>query len=74
MVRIFIWFIITLNYNKEGINMISRIWHGWTTPANADAYETLLKNEIFVGIGNHKITVTKEYNFFAGNWKTKLSS
>jgi len=30
--------------------MISRIWHGWTTPANADAYENLLKEEIFVGI------------------------
>jgi len=30
--------------------MISRIWHGWTTPANADAYERLLKREIFAGI------------------------
>jgi hypothetical protein len=27
--------------------MIIRIWHGWTTPANADTYETLLKTEIF---------------------------
>lgn len=30
--------------------MISRVWHGWTTPENADAYETLLKTEIFPGI------------------------
>lgn len=30
--------------------MFSRIWHGWTIPSNADAYETLLKEEIFVGI------------------------
>ncbi len=30
--------------------MISRIWHGWTTPQNAEAYESLLKNEIFPGI------------------------
>jgi heme-degrading monooxygenase HmoA len=30
--------------------MIARIWHGWTTLANADVYEALLKNEIFVGI------------------------
>jgi heme-degrading monooxygenase HmoA len=30
--------------------MISRIWHGWTTSANADAYEALLKNEIFLNI------------------------
>ena len=29
---------------------ISRIWHGWTTPENADAYEALLKDEIFRGI------------------------
>ncbi len=35
--------------------MIGRIWHGWTTPANADAYEALLKSEIFVGIGERKI-------------------
>ncbi len=35
--------------------MISRIWHGWTTPANADAYEALLKDEIFVGIANREI-------------------
>jgi heme-degrading monooxygenase HmoA len=35
--------------------MISRVWHGWTTPANADAYETLLKSEIFTGIKKRKI-------------------
>lgn len=35
--------------------MISRIWHGWTSPANADAYESLLKEEIFVGIGRRAI-------------------
>jgi heme-degrading monooxygenase HmoA len=35
--------------------MISRIWHGWTTPGNADIYEALLKEEIFVGIQNRNI-------------------
>lgn len=30
--------------------MICRVWHGWTTPANADAYEELLRHEIFEGI------------------------
>ena len=35
--------------------MISRIWHGWTTPDNADKYEALLKEEIFVGILNRHI-------------------
>jgi antibiotic biosynthesis monooxygenase (ABM) superfamily enzyme len=35
--------------------VISRIWHGWTTPQNADAYEALLRREIFVGIENRHI-------------------
>jgi heme-degrading monooxygenase HmoA len=35
--------------------MIGRIWHGWTTPGNADKYEALLKEEIFVGIQNRNI-------------------
>jgi len=35
--------------------MIARIWHGYTAPANADAYEALLKEEIFVGISNRHI-------------------
>lgn len=30
--------------------MIKRIWHGYTTPENADVYENLLKTEIFPGI------------------------
>lgn len=36
--------------------MISRIWHGWTTPANADAYEALLRTEIFEGIEKRSIS------------------
>ena len=35
--------------------MISRIWHGWTTHQNANKYESLLKEEIFVGIENRHI-------------------
>ncbi len=35
--------------------MISRIWHGWTVPRYADTYETLLKDEIFVGIESRSI-------------------
>ncbi len=30
--------------------MIARIWHGWTAPENADAYEQLLKTRILPGI------------------------
>lgn len=35
--------------------MIGRIWHGWTTPENADKYERLLKEEIFPGIAAKKV-------------------
>ena len=36
--------------------MISRIWHGWPTPANADAYEALLRSEIFPWIENRHLS------------------
>ncbi len=35
--------------------MISRIWHGWTTLENANAYERLLRSEIFEGIAARTI-------------------
>jgi antibiotic biosynthesis monooxygenase (ABM) superfamily enzyme len=35
--------------------MITRIWHGWTTPANAPVYENLLLSEIFTGISSRNI-------------------
>jgi heme-degrading monooxygenase HmoA len=35
--------------------MISRIWHGYTSPSNADAYEALLRNEIITGIEDRAI-------------------
>ena len=35
--------------------MICRIWHGYTTVNNADTYENLLKEEIFVGIKDRNI-------------------
>jgi hypothetical protein len=37
------------------VRMISRIWHGWTTPQNADACESLLRQEIFRGIVGRRI-------------------
>jgi hypothetical protein len=30
--------------------MIKRIWHGWTSQSNADAYERLLMDDIFPSI------------------------
>jgi hypothetical protein len=35
--------------------VIVRIWHGWTSSADADAYETLLREEIFGGIAARAI-------------------
>lgn len=34
---------------------ICRIWRGWTTRDNADAYEALLRDEIFPGIMARKV-------------------
>ena len=35
--------------------MIARVWHGWTTHQNAEAYENLLRSEIFHGIAERGI-------------------
>jgi heme-degrading monooxygenase HmoA len=46
-----------LYFSDKGqeINMINRIWHGWTTIGNADKYEALLKEEIFADIQDRHI-------------------
>lgn len=36
--------------------MIFRIWHGWTSPENADVYENLLKREIFPAIASKNVS------------------
>ena len=33
--------------------MIARVWHGWTRPENADAYQNLLRTKVLPGI--HRI-------------------
>jgi hypothetical protein len=40
--------------------MISRIWHGYTTPGNADTYEALLRDEILSGIEARSIAGFRE--------------
>jgi antibiotic biosynthesis monooxygenase (ABM) superfamily enzyme len=35
--------------------MIARIWHGYTSIANADAYEKLLKQEVFISIEEKQV-------------------
>jgi heme-degrading monooxygenase HmoA len=45
---------------KEVKKMIFRIWHGWTTPENADTYESLLKKEIFPAIASQNVSGYRE--------------
>jgi heme-degrading monooxygenase HmoA len=35
--------------------MICRVWHGWTASENADAYEALLRSEVFHAIAGRGI-------------------
>ncbi|MDP9121459.1 MAG: antibiotic biosynthesis monooxygenase [Acidobacteriota bacterium] len=44
--------------------MISRIWHGWTTAGNADAYESLFKREILLHIKGREIEGFREIQLF----------
>ena len=44
--------------------MIGRIWHGWTKPENADKYEQLLREEIFLAIGAKKVAGYKGIQLF----------
>ena len=52
--------------------MTSRVWHGWTVPANADAYESLLKSEIFVGIQNRQISGYRGIQLFRRNFEDEV--
>ena len=52
--------------------MISRIWHGYTSFDNADAYENLLKSEIFVGINNCKIDGYKGIHLLRRNLENEV--
>ena len=52
--------------------MISRVWHGWTVPAKADAYEALLKTEIFTGIQNRQILGYKGIQLFRRSLDTEV--
>lgn len=35
--------------------MVSRVWHGWTDPADAEAYENLLRTDVLPGIADQDI-------------------
>ncbi len=65
--------------------MISRIWHGYTTIEDADNFENLLKNEIFIntqnlnikgfqGIDLLKRTIRNEVEFITIMWFNTIDS
>lgn len=35
--------------------MICRVWRGWTTPENADAYERVVRGQVIPGIEERRI-------------------
>jgi hypothetical protein len=39
----------------RGAVMICRVWHGWTTPENADAYEAVVRGDVIPGIEARRI-------------------
>ena len=43
---------------------IKRIWHGWTTPENADAYQKLLHDDVFPGIEAKQIPGYRSIELF----------
>ena len=43
---------------------IKRVWHGWTTPENAEKYQNLLHNEVFPGIEGRNITGYQSIELF----------
>ena len=52
--------------------MIGRIWHGYTTEANADVYENLLREEIFVGIRKRHIPGFQEIQLLRRNLENEV--
>ncbi|NHJ86047.1 MAG: antibiotic biosynthesis monooxygenase [Asgard group archaeon] len=52
--------------------MIARVWHGYTTPENADAYESLLKEEIFKSIKAKNISGYRGIDLFRRELTTEV--
>ena len=52
--------------------MISRIWHGWTKPENAEAYEALLRHEIFLNIQARQIAGFQEIQLLRRSLDTEV--
>lgn len=53
-----------LQFLRRTCMAIKRIWHGWTTPENADIYQNLLHSEVFPGIEAKKISGDQSTELF----------
>ena len=51
---------------------IKRIWHGWTTPENADKYQNLLHTEVFPGIEKKNIPGYRSIELFRRNLENEV--
>jgi hypothetical protein len=54
--------------------MIVRLWRGWTTPGNADAYEGLIRATIFPGILDRGIEGLLRLDLIAARARPRPSS
>lgn len=52
--------------------MIGRIWHGYTAQENADKYENLLREEIFLDIASKKMSGYKGIQLFRRKLKDEF--
>jgi heme-degrading monooxygenase HmoA len=52
--------------------VIGRIWQGFTTLENADPYEDLLRNEIFIGIHDRSIPGFQEIQLFRRDLRNEV--
>ena len=53
--------------------MVARIWHGYTTPENADAYENFLKTEFLPAVEKKKIPGYKRFELLRKNGNNEIS-
>lgn len=52
--------------------MVGRVWKGWTTSANADAYERLLRERVFPGIAAKSIAGCSGIQLFRRDEETEV--
>jgi heme-degrading monooxygenase HmoA len=51
---------------------IKRVWHGWTTKDNADAYQNVLQNEVIPGIEAKQISGLRKFEILRLELETEV--